>query len=197
MNIGHTVKSIATGLPHLVTGGVPGERAGDGRLSGRQFSAAETMSISSSAFADGEMMPALYSADGQNISPPLAWTSIPAEAKSLVLIVEDPDAPTPNPFVHWLVYNMPATTRELPAAIPGEPTLTMPVEMSQGRNSALKIGYTGAAPPKGDTPHRYFFQLFALDRRLELIGGVGRSALLSAMKGHVTGKGVLVGTYQR
>jgi Raf kinase inhibitor-like YbhB/YbcL family protein len=143
------------------------------------------------------MMPAIYSADGQNFSPPLSWTGIPAEAKSLVLIVEDPDAPTPNPFLHWLVYNMPATTRELPAAIPAEPTLTMPVEMSQGRNSGLRIGYAGAAPPRGDTPHRYFFQLFALDRRLDLDGGAGRSAVVSAMQGHVIGKGCLIGTYRR
>jgi hypothetical protein len=197
MDIGHTIKSLTIGMPRLVTGGVPGERAGDERLSGGRFPAPTSMTISSTAFGEEEPMPAMFSADGQNISPPLSWIGIPTEAQTLALIVEDPDAPTPNPYVHWLAYNIPATVVELPAAIPTEAHLTMPAEIWQGRNSALKIGYTGAAPPKGDTPHRYFFQLFALDRRLDLSGGAGRSGLVSAMQSHVIAKGVLIGTYQR
>ncbi|MBV8781779.1 MAG: YbhB/YbcL family Raf kinase inhibitor-like protein, partial [Phycisphaerae bacterium] len=99
----------------------------------------------------------------------------------------------PNPFVHWLVWSIDPSRTELPEGVPA----TESNFLMQGKNSGLKSGWTGMAPPKGDTPHHYVFQLFALNTGLQLEPGAGRSALVQALKGKVIGRGQLVGTYQR
>ena len=201
MDIGHTIKSVVTGMPSLLTGGQPGERAGDQWLASRRADLrgrAAELQMTSAAFSPGSEIPAEYSAkEGEDISPPLSWWAGPEGTQSFVLIVEDPDAPTPEPFVHWLLYNIPPQLQSLPADVRHETLAAAAHGAMQGKNSTLKVGWTGMAPPKGDTPHHYHFQLFALDRRLDLEPGVGRSALIEAMSGHVLGNGELVGTYKR
>lgn len=199
MGMGHAVKCIATGMPALIAGGRPGCRAGEERLAWFQpgMAASAELLVRSDAFARMSAIPSKYSADEQQISPPLSWSTRPEGTKSLALVVEDPDAPTPHPFVHWLLYNIPADLRGLPEDVRHEEIAAAARGAMQGKNSTLKIGWAGMAPPKGDTPHHYHFQLFALDRTLDLAPGVGRTALFDAMAGHVVGRGNLVGTYQR
>jgi Raf kinase inhibitor-like YbhB/YbcL family protein len=191
MELGHTIKCLATGMPALLTGGQPGCRAGEERLSYTKIDAPEVLIVSSEAFESGAAMPKQYSQDGQNISPPIKWADVPEGTEALALLVEDPDAPTPEPYVHWMVYNMPPATHGLPEGYMG---LGEPVE---GKNSTLHSGYIGMAPPRGDLPHHYHFQLYALDQRLALDAGTGRSTLFHAMKGHVIGKGRLIGLFSR
>jgi hypothetical protein len=112
-------------------------------------------------------------------------------------MVEDPDAPTPKPFVHWLMYNIPPDLRGIAEDVRRENPAASASGALQGKNSNLKLGWTGMAPPKGDTPHHYHFQLFALDKPLDIGAGTGRSVLIDAMAGHVIGRGEVVGTYQR
>jgi Raf kinase inhibitor-like YbhB/YbcL family protein len=199
MSIGDTFKSITKGMPSLVTGGQPGYRAGDAKLAWNKsdLAGSSVINVSSTAFEDGQPIPATYSGDGKNIPPPLFWTGSTDKVQSFALVVEDPDAPTPDPYVHWLLYNIPASVRQLPEGLEKEPGLATFHNAMQGKNSSLKTGWTGMAPPKGDTPHRYFFQLFALDTRLNLDSGIGRAELFDAMSGHVIARGRTIGTYQR
>jgi Raf kinase inhibitor-like YbhB/YbcL family protein len=195
MSLSHNLRTIIHGTPALLTGGVPGARAGDQLLAFNQpnFAVRNSIELKSREFLADQEIPTRFSVDGQNLSPPVSWSNVPEEAKSLVLLVEDPDAPLPNPFVHWLAFNVAPHITSLPEAIsPQENSL-----MHQGKNSNLKIGWAGMAPPKGDTPHHYHFQMFALDEPLALKDGVGRSALLAAMNGHVLAKGRIIGTFQR
>ena len=126
---------------------------------------------------------------GGGAEPPLRWSGVPQEARSLALVVEDPDAPTPLPFVHWLVYAIPPSAKSIDAARAGG--------AREGRNSMFSTGWVGCAPPKDDLAHRYFFQLFALRGSLDLGPGAGRSALLRAMSGRVLSCATLIGTYRR
>jgi Raf kinase inhibitor-like YbhB/YbcL family protein len=152
--------------------------------------------VRSSAFTAGGPIPEEFSDYGEGKSPPLSFASVPAGTRSLVLMMEDPDATSPLPFVHWIAV-MPAQLRNLPEGIP-------PIEKSprienarQGSNSRTEFGYFGPRPPPGDPPHSYHFQVFALDRTLNLPTGFNRHALLEAMEGHVLAKGDLVGTFAR
>lgn len=197
MELGHTLKCIALGMPAMFMGGKPGCRAGSERLSYMKLEAPDLITVASDAFDPNSDIPAMYSQDGYNTSPPLHWTGVPAETHSIALIVEDPDAPTPNPYVHWLAYNIFPETTRLPEGIINLEYIEAPLIMMQGKNSSLKPGFIGAAPPRGDSPHHYHFQLFALDIVLPILPGVGRGALLDAMKGHVLGKGELIGLFQR
>jgi Raf kinase inhibitor-like YbhB/YbcL family protein len=113
------------------------------------------------------------------------------------VIVEDPDSPTPQPFIHWLVYNIPPDVTSLPENVPHDRELAQPPGARQGQNSKLRIGYTRPEPPPGDRPHRYHFQVYALDRMLPADDDLGRSAFHKAIAGHVLAKGELIGTYQR
>src|SRR5947209_16358377 len=121
--------------------------------------------------------------------PPLSFSGVSAQARSLALIVEDPDAPTPNPFVHWIVYGIAPEAGSIAAALA--------TGAQAGRNSMLRTGWAPCAPPKGDRAHRYFFQLFALAAPPRLQGHVGRSALLESIEGRIVGCGLLIGTYRR
>lgn len=199
MDIGHTLKSITMGMPTILTGGQPPVRAGNERLAWAHSNLASSQDVfvRSDAFENMGQMPAKYSVDGDDISPPLSWSRVPDGTQSLVLMVEDPDAPTPKPFVHWLMYNIPPELRGIPEDVRRENPAAAANGALQGKNSNLKLGWTGTAPPKGDTPHHYHFQLFALDKPLEIGPGAGRSVLIDAMAGHVIGRGEVVGTFQR
>ena len=144
------------------------------------------MKITSSAFQQGGNMPSKFSCDGANASPPLQISDIPTEAKSLVLIVDDPDAPS-GLFTHWAVWNISPQTTTI-----GEGSTPKGV---QGTNDFGKSGYGGPCPPSGT--HRYYFKVFALDRELDLPVGAKRSHLDSAIKGHVIAQGELMGRYSR
>ena len=144
------------------------------------------MKITSSAFQEGGNIPSKFSCDGANTSPPLQISDVPSEAKSLVLIVDDPDAPT-GLFTHWAVWNIsPQTTTIGEGSTP---------KGMQGTNDFGKSGYGGPCPPSGT--HRYYFKVFALDRELDLPFGAKRGQLDAAMKGHVIAQGELMGRYSK
>jgi Raf kinase inhibitor-like YbhB/YbcL family protein len=156
-----------------------------------------TMELNSAAFADGQPIPARYTADGENISPPLLWKQTPAGTRSLTMMVEDIDAHLAGrPFVQWLMYNILPDETNLPEAIVPLPQVRA-YGLVHGRNSHFRLGYTGCAPSPGSGMHRYHFQVFALDHILPLNPGKGRSTVLKAMASHVLAKGRLVGTFQR
>ena len=148
--------------------------------------------LSSSAFANGQSIPAKYSCIGRDFSPPLEWSEPPAGTKSLALIVDDPDAPA-GTWVHWVLYNIPASAREWPENTPKDAEL--PNGALQGRNSGRQIGYNGPCPPSGT--HRYFFKLYALDTMLNLGSGAGKDELLNAMQGHILAQSELMGTFSK
>jgi Raf kinase inhibitor-like YbhB/YbcL family protein len=141
--------------------------------------------ITSTAFQDGKEIPKRFTCDGENVSPALSWTGAPAGAKAYALIVDDPDAPS-GLFTHWIVFNLPASTHSLPEA--AKPA-------SQGTNGFGKVGYGGPCPPKGR--HRYFFHLYALKDELSGLTSPSRKEIDAALKGHVIGEAVLMGTFQR
>lgn len=151
-----------------------------------------TIQVTSSAFTEGGSIPSKYTCDGANVSPPLKWTSIPDATKSIALISDDPDAPR-GTWVHWVVYDLPASLRELPEAVPPDKTLANGGK--QGTNDFGKIGYGGPCPPSGT--HRYFFKVYALDKALGLAPGATKAQLLKAMEGHVLAEGQLMGKYAR
>jgi len=151
------------------------------------------MQMSSSAFEDGERMPVKYTGDGADVSPPLKWKNAPDNTKAFVLICDDPDAPVGN-WIHWVLYDVPAETSELPEGIPA--TGTVLESAKQGNNDFRKLGYGGPAPPPGK-PHRYIFTLYAIDRPTGLPAGAGKGEVLKAIEGHVTAKAQLTGVYSR
>lgn len=156
--------------------------------------------LSSSAFLDGEPIPKPHTGDGVDISPPLAWEEVPSGTQELALICEDPDAPTKEPWVHWVLYKIPAGVRRLEPGMPNQARLNEPAGALQGRNSwssGQTIGYRGPAPPPGHGVHHYHFRLFALDAPLALDESVDVRELRRAMSGHILGEGLLIGTYQR
>ncbi|MFZ4537149.1 MAG: YbhB/YbcL family Raf kinase inhibitor-like protein [Propionivibrio sp.] len=150
----------------------------------------------SESFRDNNMIPARYTCDGWDMSPPLFWTRPPERANSLVLIVDDPDAPDPEtpdrPWVHWLLYNIPPFSGDLEE---GVTTQDLPLGCLQGMNDWGRTGYGGPCPPRGK--HRYRYTLYALDRVLPDLKTPDRPALEKAMQGHVVAKTELTGMYQR
>jgi hypothetical protein len=150
------------------------------------------LKIKSSAFNEGDMIPKKYTCDGANISPPLAWDAVPMNTKSLALISDDPDAPV-GTWVHWVIYNIPPTIKELPENIP--PHNTIENGAQQGTNDFRMIGYGGPCPPQG--AHRYYFKLYALDKVLDSEPGLTKAHLLNAMEGHIMAQGQFMGRYQR
>lgn len=151
--------------------------------------------LSSPAFAAGQPIPPVFSADGQGISPPLQWSEGPEGTQSFAILLEDPDVPEDPPFVHWVVYDIPAEVRHLREGLPTTPRLPLPQGLMQGRNSYGSVGYYGMKPPPGDVPHRYHFQIFALDTTLNLPPGADREQVLQAMRGHVLAMGEFVATF--
>ncbi len=152
------------------------------------------MTLTSSVFGEGEEIPQRYTCDGEDVSPPLHWDGVPAGARSLALIVDDPDAPDPAApkmvWVHWVLYNIPAAVSGLPAG-----AVELPKGTLQGVNDWQRIGYGGPCPPIGR--HRYFFKLFALDTVLPDMERPTKQELLEAMRGHLLAEAVLTGSYRR
>lgn len=174
-------------------------RAGYDKIAGESEGLArapDTIALESPAFGDGESIPPRYTADGEKISPPLVWRGLPPDAEGLVLIVEDVDAPSADPLVHLLAWDLPPDLHELPEGEFKSPRHAG-LDENLGRNAYLQAAYLPPDPPAGHGPHLYVFQLFALDRRLSFERPPGRRAVVEAMRGHVLAKGVLVGTYER
>ncbi len=150
------------------------------------------MRLTSTAFVHQGAIPALYTCEGKDLSPPLAWTDVPPGARSLALIVDDPDAPDPAApkmtWVHWVLYNLPASSGGL-----SEGTKTLPEGTKEGVNDWKRTGYGGPCPPIGR--HRYFHKLYALDTVLPDLKQPTKTKLEAAMKGHIVGEAQLMGTY--
>ncbi len=155
-----------------------------------------TLVLESPAFAAMATIPARYTCEGVDVSPPLRWSGVPEGTQSLVLIVDDPDAPDPakpkRTWVHWLMYNIPPTAKGLPDGVSAG---VLPPGALQGRNDWKRNAYGGPCPPVGQ--HRYFFKLYALDRSLTGLHDPDKDALLAAMQGHILAQGELIGTYQK
>lgn len=151
------------------------------------------MNITSLAFQNGATMPRQYTADGANISPPLAWSALPTNTRSLALILDDPDAPM-GTWIHWVVYNISPQTSQLEADVPAQRILASGVK--QGINSFHRIGYGGPAPPPGK-PHRYFFRLYALDMVPKAEPGLSAQQIVEIMTGHILAEAQYVGIYGR
>jgi Raf kinase inhibitor-like YbhB/YbcL family protein len=159
----------------------------------------QTIIVESPTLKVDQPIPRDYTADGRNISPPLTWKGVPAVAKQLAVVLQDPDAGNPPPFVHWVIYKIPPTAKGLPENVPFEPDVPMPAEIAgaiQGVSGFRRPIYRGPAPPPGKV-HHYHFVVYALDAALDLKPGLNRLELLDAIKGHVIGQGELVATYER
>lgn len=149
-----------------------------------------SISIISSAFNDGTIIPKKFTCDGENVSPELKWSSFPAKTKTFALIADDPDAPR-GTWVHWVIFNIPASVNKLSENFPHD--LVGAGGIKQGKNDSGGIGYDGPCPPSGT--HRYFFKLYALDTDLALNAGCTKQELLDAMEGHILAQGQLMGRY--
>jgi Raf kinase inhibitor-like YbhB/YbcL family protein len=153
-------------------------------------------SLASSAFGPQGEIPSRYTCEGDDISPPLSWSGAPEGAKSFALVVDDPDAPDPRAprmtWVHWVLYDLPATIGELPAGVTPE---ALPTGTKEGQNDWKRTGYGGPCPPIGR--HRYFLKLYALDTVLPDLRTPTKAQLEQAMEGHVLGRAELIGTYQK
>ncbi len=151
------------------------------------------MRLTSSSFGPGGAIPALFTCEGQDISPEFDWTDAPRETKSFALIIHDPDAPIRNGFTHWVLYNIPSQIHHIGANQPRTPKIAgLGI---QGKNDAGKIGYMGPCPPSGT--HRYFIRLFALRTELGLKPGATRDELEDAIEGHAIEEAELMGTYTK
>lgn len=155
--------------------------------------ATAALRLESSAFSAEGLIPKQYTCDGQDLSPPLSWSEVPAATQSLVLLCDDPDAPI-GTWDHWVLFNIPPTVRSLPEGISTEAEIVG--IGTHGLNSWKRLGYGGPCPPQGST-HRYYFRLYALDTMLDLEAGAGKKEVERAMTGHVLASGELMGCYGR
>ena len=151
------------------------------------------LELKSAAFAAGGTIPKKFTCDGPDVSPGLSWSDAPERTQSFALIMDDPDAPV-GTWVHWVLYDLPAATHELPESVPKDGQLASGAR--QGVNDFRKLGYGGPCPPSGPA-HRYFFKLYALDTKLNLKAGASKADLEKAMKGHVLAQAELMGRYGR
>jgi len=156
--------------------------------------------LSSRAFAADGRIPAVHAhpPEGDDVSPPLAWSGEPAGTRHFALIADDPDAPRREPWVHWVLYGIPAGVHELPqGASKGAGRVAEPAGVLEGKNDFGDLGWGGPLPPRGHGTHHYHFKLYALDAELELGPGATKADLLTAMAGHVLAEAEVVGTYER
>jgi Raf kinase inhibitor-like YbhB/YbcL family protein len=182
--LGHALRDVRAGLDHIVFNRC-GLRVGHG-----------TLQMSSLAFADHAEIPARYTADGEGVSPPLQWSGIPSGAASLVLVVEDADAPTSEPLVHAILVDIPpgdGSMQEAALQSPGHDGN----DVHAGRNSYLRAGWIPPDPPPGHGQHRYAFQLFALSAGDAFSGTPGRDEVATAIRERAIASGLLIGTYHR
>ncbi|MEX0738917.1 MAG: YbhB/YbcL family Raf kinase inhibitor-like protein [Pseudohongiella sp.] len=160
----------------------------------------DTITVSSTAFDHHGMVPLAYSAYGDNTVPQISWSNLPEGTEQLALVMDDPIAPTPQPFVHWVAYNIPADASELPeglskdAEVSGIPALE---GMINGVNGARMTGYFGPRPPADGKLHAYHFRIYALDAALDLPAGLNKTDLLEAIDGHILATGMLMGHYEQ
>lgn len=182
--VGRALRGIRPGLERIVFCSEEARAPGRG------------LCVTSNAFADGDPMPHRFTADGDQLSPPIAWSGVPVDARSVVVLVEDADSPTPQPLVHAIVWNLPGRDGSLAeGAMDGTPYSARGADI--GRNSYLQHAYLPPDPPPGHGPHRYAIQVFALERERDIEGGPGRRRLFAVLRGHVLASGLLVGTYER
>jgi len=151
-----------------------------------------TFQLKTSAFSDGGVIPPKFTCDGADVSPALSWNDPPAGTKAFALIMDDPDAPA-GTWVHWVLYDLPASVRELPEGVPKANDLE--IGARQGSNDFHRIGYGGPCPPRG-AAHRYSFRLYALDRLTALPAGAAKGDLERTMKGHIMAQSELIGRFQ-
>jgi Raf kinase inhibitor-like YbhB/YbcL family protein len=161
--------------------------------SGQEEAQAMALQLTTSAFLSQGTIPKKFTCDGPDVSPPLAWSGAPQGTQSFALIMDDPDAPV-GTWVHWVLYDLPGDTKELPEGVPKQEQHSNGAR--QGRNDFRKIGYGGPCPPPGK-PHRYFFKLYALDKKLDLKAGASKAEAESAMQGHILAQAELIGRYGR
>jgi len=152
------------------------------------------MQLRSAAFTSGTTIPVEHTCEGRDVSPALSWSDLPQGTQSLALITDDPDAPA-GTWVHWVMYDIPPSDSGLQASVPVGATLASGAK--QGKNSSSRIGYSGPCPPRGHGRHRYFFKLYALDRKVDLAPSATKEELLRAMQGHILAEAQLMGTYSR
>lgn len=188
------LEKIPRGVGHAL-GGV---RAGFEKIASESAFASvkDTIALESPAFEDGGSIPPRFTADGEGVSPPLSWSAPPLGTEAFVLLVEDSDAPSPEPLVHLLAWDLPPDLRTLPEgqfASPGHTGL----DEALGRNAFLRAAWLPPDPPTGHGPHLYALQIYALAERLTFDGHPGRRRVLAAMEGKVLAKGLLLGTYER
>ena len=164
-----------------------------GKLRVRAKGGTMPFELTSMAFSAGETIPQKFTCDGPDVSPQLKWNEPPANSQGMALIMDDPDAPA-GTWVHWLLYDLPANTRELPEGVAKQEQVSGGAR--QGRNDFGKIGYGGPCPPPGK-PHRYFFKLYALDAKLGLKAGATKADVERTMKGHILAQTELIGKYGR
>jgi Raf kinase inhibitor-like YbhB/YbcL family protein len=155
--------------------------------------------LKSPAFLDRKPIPKRYTGDGEDLSFPLEWSALPRGTRELAIIVDDPDAPSEDPWVHWLLYNLPLNLAPegLPEGVPPTPNPQTLPGAAQGLNSWNTTGYRGPAPPPGHGRHHYHIKVYALDGPLGLEPGIDKHTLMLALSGHILGHGELVGTYER
>ena len=173
----------------LAAGLLEGSAASELKMGGKTMA----LNLKSAAFTAGGPIPKKFTCDGPDVSPALTWTDPPAGTQSLSLIMDDPDAPV-GTWVHWVLYDLPASARTLPEGVPKDNEL--PSGARQGRNDFRKIGYGGPCPPPGPA-HRYFFKLYALDAKTNLKPGATKAELEKALQGHILAQAELIGRYQR
>ncbi|MDP8916850.1 MAG: YbhB/YbcL family Raf kinase inhibitor-like protein [Pseudomonadota bacterium] len=154
-----------------------------------------TLEVRSPAVGEDGRIDPLFSATGDNVSPPLSWTAVP-EAESYAVVVEDPDAPGDEPYVHWLIWDLPGTVTELAQAVVAAPQPPSPEGAVQGLNGSRTFGWFGPKPPAGHGVHHYHFQVFALSKRLGMGPETGLPQLLNALKGTTLASGELIGTFE-
>ena len=184
--LGHAAQGIRAGAEDLAVA--------DTELTGVNAS----IEVRSEAFGYNEPLPSKYTADGEGLSPPLDWQGVPMNAEAVVVLIEDADSPTPRPLVHAIVWDLPGSDAALPeGALPSRRAEAHPAAEHLGRNSALSASWLPPDPPAGHGPHRYVFQVFALDNVPRFESHPGRKELLEKIKGHVIAKGLLIGIYER
>lgn len=182
ITVGHVLRSVRPGLEKIM-------------CNAPRIGSVPTLSVHSRAFADGTPLPARYTADGEGLSPPIQWHNVPEGTRSMAVVVEDADSPTPRPLVHAIVWNLPGE-----AGVLGEGVLNAMHETGSsdlGRNSMFQHAYLPPDPPPGHGLHRYAFQVFALDCAPGHGEAPGRARLLDAVRDHVLASGLLIGTYER
>jgi len=188
---------VDTNLSALVICGLGVLFPGSARTAAQ--SAPQKIVVESPTLKANQTIPRDYTADGRNVSPPLTWSGVPAAAKELAVVLEDPDAGNPPPFVHWVMYKIPPAAKGVPEGISIDPAAPMPGEIAgaiQGVSGFRRPIYRGPAPPPGKV-HHYHFVVYALDADLGLKPGLTRADLLAAIQGHVIGQGELIALYER